>query len=135
MAIFKFKKEEEKAKTSTEKVEVELKKTVAKKVVKKTETFVGHKDIATALVRPRITEKATDQSEKGVYVFEVAPKATKENIKAAILHFYKVTPRKVNITKTPRRKVSSKVRGKFGMKPGIKKAYVYLKKGDTIEIV
>lgn len=139
MALFKFKKETQdvskKEDRTPKKITGEAKKPAVKKETKKAEAIVSRSDITSALIRPRITEKATDQAERGVYVFEVSPRATKENIAQAIKYFYKVTPRKINIVKTPRKKVSSKVRGKYGMKPAIKKAYVYMKKGDRIEIV
>lgn len=92
-------------------------------------------DVARVLRRPRITEKATLQAEKGVYVFEIAPDATKRNVAEAIKVFYKVTPVKVNITKIPSKNIFSRARRQRGKKAGGRKAYVYLKKGDKIEIV
>lgn len=86
------------------------------------------------LLRPRITEKAAIGADKaGVYVFEVAKNATKNSIAASVKAAYKVTPVKVNITKIAPKAVF--VRGKRGVKQGGKKAYVYLKKGDKIELL
>lgn len=86
------------------------------------------------LVRPRITEKAVLGADKsGVYVFEVMPKATKTQIAASVKAAYKVEPVKVRIAKIPAKAVF--VRGKKGVKSGGKKAYVYLKKGDKIELL
>lgn len=86
------------------------------------------------LVRPRITEKAVIGADKaGVYVFEVMPKATKTQIAASVQDAYKVEPVKVRIAKIPTKVVF--VRGKKGVKSGGKKAYVYLKKGDKIELL
>ena len=82
-----------------------------------------------------MTEKATMQAENGVYVFEVAVNATKKEIGSAVKHYYNVTPIKVNIVKIPSKKVSSRTTRKKGVKAGGKKAYVFLKKGDKIEIV
>jgi large subunit ribosomal protein L23 len=87
------------------------------------------------LLRPRITEKATDESQRGVYVFEVAPRATKTDIAAAVQQFYNVKPVKVRVMGIPYKQVSSKVRGKYGTAGGGKKAYVYLAEGDRIEFV
>ena len=92
-------------------------------------------DIARVLRRPRITEKATLQAEKRVYVFEVASAATKKSIAEAVKRFYKVTPVKVNVTKIPAKKFFLRARRQKGVKTGGKKAYVYLKKGDKIEVV
>lgn len=90
-------------------------------------------ELASILIRPRITEKATVQNEKGVYVFEVHAKANKKDVANAIFENYKVHPVAVNITKIPAKAVF--VRGKVGKKAAIKKASVYLKEGDKIEIV
>lgn len=86
---------------------------------------------ANILLRPRITEKASFLMESNVYTFEVAIDATKEQVEEAIKAFYKVTPLQVNIVKRPAKKVF--IKGKKGTKAGMKKAYVYLKKGDKIE--
>jgi len=86
---------------------------------------------ANIILRPRITEKATFVSEANVHIFEVDPKASKKQIVEAFKAFYKVSPVKVNIVKNPAKKVL--VRGKIGSKKGVKKAYVYLKKGDKLE--
>ena len=101
----------------------------------RTKTLSADRDLSGILLRPRITEKATFASEKGVYVFEVSGRSTKKTIKDAIERFYKVTPLKVNIVKIPAKVRISKWRKARGVKPGGKKAYVYLKKGDRIEIV
>jgi len=93
------------------------------------------RDLSGILLRPRITEKATFASEKGVYVFEVSGRSTKKTITEAIERFYKVTPAKVNIVKIPAKVRISKWRKTRGVKPGGKKAYVHLRKGDSIEIV
>lgn len=90
---------------------------------------------SSVLIQPRITEKATIQSENGVYVFEVNKNATKKEIGSAVKYYYKVNPLKVNIIKIPEKKIVSRTRGRKGVKPSGKKAYVYLKKGDKIEIV
>lgn len=86
---------------------------------------------ASTLTRPRITEKANLISEQNVHTFEVTPKATKKDVVEAVKAFYGVTPVKVGIVKNPSKKVF--VRGKKGIKAGVKKAYVFLKKGDKLE--
>lgn len=84
--------------------------------------------------KPRITEKSGLQAEAlGVYTFEVMPRANKKNVAKAIKEIYKVTPVKINITNLPAKVVFTK--GKTGRKSAIKKAVVYLKKGDKIEFV
>jgi large subunit ribosomal protein L23 len=84
--------------------------------------------------KPRITEKSGIQAEGfGVYTFEVTEKANKKNIAKAITELYKVIPVKINITKLPAKIIFT--RGKTGRKSAVKKAIVYLKKGDKIEFV
>ena len=84
------------------------------------------------LLAPRITEKASVQSSANAYTFVVAKDATKLEIIAEIKKEYKVTPKAVNITNMPRQ--NTFIRGKVGTKAGIKKAIVFLKKGDTITL-
>jgi large subunit ribosomal protein L23 len=115
MALFK-----KKANESTEVVPAGESTVVVKKNPK------HHADV---IVRPRITEKAAMSAEKGVYSFEVTPRATKITIAAAV----KETPVKVNIVNLPVKKVFAK--GKRGTVKAVRKAYVYLNEGDKIEFV
>lgn len=85
------------------------------------------------ILRPRITEKSSERAENNVYVFEVSPRATKNEVSKAIASIYKIKPLMVNIAKIPSKKVF--VRGKWGVKTGGKKAFVYLKESDKIEII
>ena len=83
---------------------------------------------------PRITEKASDlMADRNAYVFDVAQNASKKEISEAVFNIYKLKPIKVNILPVPRKKVFS--RGKSGMKRGGKKAVVYLKEEDKIEVL
>ena len=92
-------------------------------------------ELSRVLLRPRITEKATDVTANGTYVFEVAVKATKRDVSKAVEHYYKVTPTKVNMIKIPSKKRRNRNRRTFGQSSVGKKAYVFLKKGDSIEFV
>jgi large subunit ribosomal protein L23 len=86
------------------------------------------------LLRPHITEKAALAADKaGVYVFKVTKDSTKKSIGTSIKDVYGLTPMKVRVVTIPSRRVF--VRGKKGVKSGGKKAYVYLKKGDKIELM
>lgn len=89
--------------------------------------------VATKLIiAPRITEKASLQSNSNAYTFVVTKNATKLALRDEIKKEYKVTPKAINITNIPPRDVF--VRGKFGTQSGFKKAIVFLKKGDTIKL-
>ena len=87
------------------------------------------------LKNPRITEKATMHSDAGVYTFDVTAGATKRDILKAVRVLYSVSPRKVAIVSIPKKWKRNMRTGKKGMQGGGKKAYVYLKKGETITIV
>lgn len=94
---------------------------------------VASEGVASVLLRPRVTEKATLLAEKHAYVFEVHPRAGKHAIAQAVKETYHVSPVRVNIVKLPAKRVF--VRGKNGTAAAIKKAIVYLKHGDKIELV
>jgi len=121
-----------------------IKKPVAKKIaVKKATktqsvtTINQNIDLSRVIIRPRITEKgAIVAEEANAYTFDVDVRATKPQIKAAIHQIYKVNPAKVCVVQIPNKKV--RVRGqrkKSGIRSRGKKAFVYLKKGDSIEFV
>ena len=85
------------------------------------------------LVRPHITEKAAVLTDDNVYVFEVTPEATKYTIKQAITSLYKKTPQKIRIARKAPKTVMRRTGA--GKKPGLKKAYVFMKKGDALDIL
>ena len=84
------------------------------------------------IISPRLTEKASILSSGNIYTFNVVEKATKTNIAKEIEKKYKIKPVKVTISNNPREKVFS--RGKIGYKSGFKKAFVFFKKGDVINL-
>lgn len=93
--------------------------------------------IANVLLRPWISEKALMGSERGVYAFEILRSATKTEVREAIVAAYKVTPRMVRIVNTPggHLRLQSRRSAKRAHKRSEgKKAYVYLKKGDSIAL-
>ncbi|MBI5134344.1 MAG: 50S ribosomal protein L23 [Candidatus Taylorbacteria bacterium] len=86
-----------------------------------------------AVIKPRVTEKAGLLSQNAVYTFEVRKDANSREIAKAIAEAYKVEPVKVSIA--PIKSKAMFVRGKRGKTVAGKKAYVYLKKGQTIEFI
>ena len=82
--------------------------------------------------RPIITEKATLASESGAVVFEVDIDATKPEIKLAVEKLFNVKVKAVNTTVT-KGKVK-KFRGRPGRRKDVKKAYVTLVEGNTIDV-
>jgi len=105
---------------------------MAEKKETKENKGLGNFDLERVLINPRITEKATLSSEKNVFVFDVAPDANKFKVAEAIKYLYKVTPVKVNVVTVPAKRIV--YRGKKGIKTGGKKAYIYLKAEDKINI-
>ncbi len=91
----------------------------------------GH-DVSHVLRHARITEKATMHSGAGVYTFDITENATKRDVIAAVRVLYKVTPLKVAVVTVPSKTRRNMRTGKVGVKRGGRKAYVYLKKGETI---
>ncbi len=86
------------------------------------------------IIGPRITEKATMKADtENVFVFEITSDATKHKVRKAITAMYNVVPVKVSVARNPGKTVF--YRGRIGNHSGVKKAYVYLKKGDKIEII
>ena len=90
--------------------------------------------IAQVLKHARITEKASMHQSEGVYTFDVMEGATKREIMQAVFALYKVTPRMVRVVRVPSKVRRSARTGKMGVKRGGRKAYVFLKKGETITI-
>jgi large subunit ribosomal protein L23 len=88
--------------------------------------------IANVLKRPWFSEKALIGTENGVYVFEVPAAVTKHDVMNAIAKTYKVTPVKVNMVNLPAKKKALRTRRGVGSRARRHKAYVYLKKGETI---
>jgi large subunit ribosomal protein L23 len=82
--------------------------------------------------RPIITEKATMASEHGGVVFEVSMDATKPEIKEAVETLFNVKVKAVNTTIT-KGKVK-KFKGRPGKRRDVKKAYVTLVEGNTIDV-
>lgn len=82
--------------------------------------------------RPIITEKTTLASESGAVVFEVAIDATKPEIKKAVEALFNVKVKAVNTTVT-KGKVK-RFKGRPGTRKDIKKAYVTLVEGNTIDV-
>lgn len=123
MALFGKKKDSKEEETKKE------------EVVNVSKAQVTDRNLSAVITVPHITEKSVDQGERNVYTFEVRRDANKYQVRDAVKALYNVTPVKVNIVnKRPaKRMVGSRNRAKHVS--GMKKAYVYLKKGDTINLV
>ena len=87
------------------------------------------------LIKPLVTEKASEANERGKYGFVVDKSANKVEIKKAVEQMYGVTVESVNtinyLGKMKRRYSKSKVMS--GRKPSFKKAFVTVAEGEVID--
>lgn len=84
------------------------------------------------IVSPVVTEKSTLVSENNYFVFNVAQKATKPQIKAAIEALFKVKVESVN-TAVCKGKVK-RFKGLIGKQGDSKRAFVKLADGHSIDL-
>ena len=98
-------------------------------MAKKQTVDARHYDV---ILSPHITEKATLASENNAVVFKVAGSATKPQIKEAVEAVFGVKVKAVNTAITKGKK--KKFRGQPGVRNDVKKAYVTLEEGNTIDV-
>lgn len=84
------------------------------------------------LLRPIVTEKSTAAGKEAAYVFEVAPSANKIAVKKAIKDLYGVEAVSVRVLRVLGKPV--RTRSGFARRAAWRKAYVTLKKGQTIDV-
>lgn len=130
MAIFGNKNKKEGKGAAAKPAKDAAKKTAPKKGATKDSV---KRSASGVLLRPHITEKAAQATARNVYTFDISKGATKADVARAVRDVYRVKPTKVNITKTPGKKVRLRTRRGYGQRSGSTKAYVYLKEGDRIE--
>ncbi len=82
--------------------------------------------------RPIITEKATMASESGTLAFEVAMECSKKEIKTAIEDLFSVKVKAVNTLIIKGK--TKRFRGQLGRRRNMKKAYITLEEGNTIDV-
>ena len=92
----------------------------------------NHETAYRVLIKPLITEKATNLSAENKYVFMVARSANKISVARAMEITYGVKPVAVNIINSDGKFVT---RGRIkGQRSDSKKAIITLKAGDTIKV-
>ena len=85
------------------------------------------------IVKPIITEKATLTGEtSNAVVFQVAKSATKPMIRNAVEALFGVKVKAVNTTVTKGKQ--KRFRGQLGRRSDVKKAYVTLEAGNSIDV-
>lgn len=84
------------------------------------------------LLKPHISEKSTDLSNEGDYVFRVRKDANKEEVKREVEKRYGVNVEKVRVANIPPKK--KRMGRREGERKGYKKAIVKVKKGQSIDL-
>ena len=82
--------------------------------------------------KPLVTEKSTMASENGAVVFEVSIDSNKPQIKEAVEALFGVKVKAVNTSITKGKK--KRFRGRLGKQRDVKRAYVMLEEGNTIDV-
>ena len=82
--------------------------------------------------KPLVTEKSTMASENGAVVFEVSIDSNKPQIKEAVEALFGVKVKAVNTSITKGKK--KRFRGVIGHRKDVKKAFVTLEDGNTIDV-
>ena len=82
--------------------------------------------------KPVVTERDSIASENGAVVFEVAIGAAKPQSKEAVEALFGVKVKAVNTTITKGK--AKRFRGQMGRRADVKKAYVTLEEGNTIDV-
>lgn len=124
MALFDSKTKKTTKKASAPKAE--------RKVAAGTEKQLANTKLESVIKAPWMSEKALIGTEKGIYVFAIPADATKSEVKLAIERIYKVVPAKVNVVNVRGKAKSMRTKRGMGRRSARRKAYVYLKKGETI---
>jgi large subunit ribosomal protein L23 len=86
------------------------------------------------LLRPVVSEKSYALMENGTYVFEVAPDASRIEVRRAVEEVFGVKVVKVNTLNRKGKRRHNRRYNTYGSRPGIKRALVTLHSGDRIDL-
>ena len=92
------------------------------------------KDARDVIVKPVVSEKSYALLEENVYTFEVAKSASKPEIRDAVESIFDVTVLKVNTLNRDGKRKRNRRTLTFGKRPDVKRAYITLAEGDSIEL-
>tara|TARA_B110000438_G_C15758556_1_gene626236 strand:- start:735 stop:1025 length:291 start_codon:yes stop_codon:yes gene_type:complete len=92
------------------------------------------KDARDVIVKPVVSEKSYALLEENVYTFEVAKEASKPEIRDAVESIFDVTVLKVNTLNRHGKRKRNRRTPTFHKRPDVKRAYVTLVEGDSIEL-
>lgn len=94
---------------------------------------VLNEHLLSVLHAPHISEKSARLQEHDQYVFLIAPRATKQDVKRAVEGLFDVQVLSVNVSN--RKGKSKAFRSRIGTRGGSRKAYVRLAEGQTIDVM
>ncbi|MDP7258194.1 MAG: 50S ribosomal protein L23 [Acidimicrobiales bacterium] len=92
------------------------------------------KDACDVIRRPIVSEKSYGLLEDHVYTFEVANSASKPEIRDAVEAIFDVTVKKVNTLNRDGKRKRNRRTMSYSSRPDVKRAYVTLVEGDSIEL-
>ena len=92
------------------------------------------RDAEQVLVRPIVSEKSYALMEDGVYVFVVAPSATKVDVRRAVERAFGVRVKKVNTLNRKGKQRRNRKTNTVGTRASTKRAVVTLAGGDKIDL-
>ena len=92
------------------------------------------KDPRDVIVKPVVSEKSYALMEDHVYTFEVARSASKPEIRDAVESIFDVKVLKVNTLNREGKRKRNRGLPTFGKRPDVKRAYVTLVEGDSIDL-
>jgi large subunit ribosomal protein L23 len=81
-----------------------------------------------------VSEKSYALLEENVYTFEVAKSASKPEIRDAVESVFDVKVLKVNTLNRAGKRKRNRRMPTFGKRPDVKRAYITLAEGDSIEL-
>jgi len=92
------------------------------------------RDPVEILMRPVVSEKSYALMDDGVYIFVVAPDATKIEVRQAVEQAFGVRVTKVNTLNRKGKRRRNRKSNTFGTRPSTKRAVVTLHQGDRIDL-
>ncbi|HXW32994.1 MAG TPA: 50S ribosomal protein L23 [Acidimicrobiales bacterium] len=92
------------------------------------------RDAEQVLLRPVVSEKSYSLMDDGVYIFVVAPDATKIEVRKAVEDVFNVKVRKVNTLNRNGKIRRNRRTNTKGRRPDTKRAIITLARGDRIDL-
>jgi len=86
------------------------------------------------VIAPEVSEKTYALIDGGVYTFKVHPDATKPEIRHAVESLFNVQVVRVNVLNRKGKRKRNRRTFTYGKRPDIKRAYVTLAPGESIEL-